>query len=106
MATRTSVSASSIRPIHQYKTSTYAGATGTIMLEESIPGGVNKTITLVFSNFTSTGVTTIPFPVPFTSTPVTARAVNPNFSPTIYSTSAVISARSSATDGTIIVVGA
>ena len=103
---QTRVGALTISPQHIYKSSTYAGTAGSILLTESIPGGTNKTITISVAGYTNTAALTIPFPLPFVSTPVTARALSPNFTPTINSTSAVIPIVSSATSGTIIVIGA
>ena len=103
----TRVSALEISPQHIYKISSTAGTTGRIVLSESIPGGANKTITIVLTGYTNTVAATISYPIPFTSTPITARAVSPAIIPTIYSTSAIIPIVSSTApvSGTIVIIG-
>ena len=105
----TRISPLDLSPQHIYKISSTAGTSGRIVLSESIPGGANKTITIVLSGYVNTVAVTIPYPVPFTSTPITARALIPaTVSPTILSTSAIIpiAGATTAVNGTIVIIGA
>ncbi|MEM0142335.1 MAG: hypothetical protein QXL94_00070 [Candidatus Parvarchaeum sp.] len=101
----TRVSALELSPQHIYKSTTTAGSTGVVSLNESIPGGANKMVTIQLVNYTKAVAVPILFPVPFASTPVMAVALSPAASPTVTNTSCTIPIISTATSGAIIIIG-